>query len=63
MHRKEKLFTTTNKEQRNTTASKQTVGNISPEKYGRAAFEALTFTPGKLSENVLYREANSLKRV
>ena len=59
MQRKEKLFTA----QKDTASSKQQVGTISPEKYGKAAFEGLTFTPSKLSENVLYREASSLKRV
>lgn len=37
--------------------------NLSPEKYGKGAYAELTFTPSKLADNVLYREASSLKRV
>jgi len=29
--------------------------NLSPEKYGKAAYATLTFTPSKLVDNVLYR--------
>jgi len=36
--------------------------NLSPEKYGKAAWADLTYTPSKLSENVIYREAVTLKK-
>ena len=29
--------------------------NLSPEKYGKAAWADLTYTPSKLADNVLYR--------
>lgn len=29
--------------------------NLSPEKYGKAAFSSLTYTPSKLADNVLYK--------
>jgi hypothetical protein len=29
--------------------------NLSPDKYGKGAFAALTYTPSKLADNVLYR--------
>jgi hypothetical protein len=37
--------------------------NLSPEKYGKGAFADLTFTPSKLADNILYREASNLKRI
>lgn len=37
--------------------------NLSPEKYGKGAYVELTFTPSKLADNVLFREASNLKRV
>lgn len=36
--------------------------NLSPEKYGKAAWADLTYTPSKLAENVIYREAATLKK-
>jgi hypothetical protein len=36
---------------------------LSPDKYGRGAYLNLTFTPSKLSEHVLYREATNLKKI
>jgi hypothetical protein len=39
------------------------VGKLSPEKFGQGAFLDLTFTPSKLTEHVLYREATHLKKV
>jgi hypothetical protein len=39
------------------------IESISPEKYGKGAFLDLTFTPSKLSEHVLYREATHLKKI
>lgn len=29
--------------------------NLSPEKYGKAAWADLTYTPSKLADNVIYR--------
>lgn len=43
--------------------SAEKVDNLSPEKYGRGAYLDLTFTPSKLSEHVLYREATHLKKI
>ncbi|CAM6001298.1 unnamed protein product [Sphagnum balticum] len=37
--------------------------NLSPEKYGKGAYCELTYTPSKLADNVLFREATTLKRV
>ena len=37
--------------------------NLSPAKYGKAAYVNLTYTPSKLKENVLYRETSTMKRV
>jgi hypothetical protein len=37
--------------------------NLSPDKYGKGAFCELTFTPSKLADNVLFREASNLKRI
>lgn len=37
--------------------------HLSPDKYGKAAYVDLTYTPSKLKENVLYRETTTLKRV
>jgi hypothetical protein len=39
------------------------LGNISPEKYGKGAYCDLTYTPSKLADNVLYREASNLKKI
>lgn len=36
---------------------------LSPEKFGKSAYCQLTYTPSKLADNVLFREANNLKRV
>ena len=37
--------------------------NLSPAKYGKAAYVNLTYTPSKLKENVLYRQTSTMKRV
>ena len=37
--------------------------NLSPDKYGKAAFASLTFTPSKLVDNVLYKEATTFKKI
>ena len=39
------------------------VEGLSPEKFGKSAYCQLTYTPSKLADNVLFREANNLKRV
>jgi flagellar motility protein MotE (MotC chaperone) len=36
--------------------------NLSPEKYGKAAWADLTYTPSKLADNVMFREAATLKK-
>ena len=36
--------------------------NLSPDKYGRAAWADLTYTPSKLADNVMYREATTLRK-
>ena len=41
----------------------ETVAGLSPEKYGRAAYQDLTYSPSLLAENVLYREAANLKLI
>ena len=35
--------------------SPEKLHNLSPEKYGKAAYVELTYTPSKLADNVLYR--------
>lgn len=35
---------------------------VSPEKYGKGAYADLSYTPYKLADNVLYREAVTLKK-
>lgn len=37
--------------------------NLSPEKFGKAAYATLSFTPSKLVDNVLYKEATQFKRI
>ena len=39
------------------------LATLSPDKYGKGAFCELTFTPSKLSENIIFREATNLKRL
>lgn len=39
------------------------VGNLSPEKYGRSAFCNLQYTPSRLVDNVLFKEVSALKKV
>ena len=39
------------------------LGSISPEKYGKSAYCDLTYTPSKLADNVLFREASNLKKI
>ena len=36
---------------------------LSPEKYGKAAFSTLTYTPSKLADNVLYKEYSNQKKL
>lgn len=36
--------------------------NLSPEKYGKAAWADLTYTPSKLADNIIYREATTLRK-
>ena len=36
--------------------------NLSPDKYGKAAWAELSYTPCKLADNVLYREATTLRK-
>lgn len=36
--------------------------NLSPDKFGRGAFARLSYTPSKLANNVLYKEALQLKK-
>ena len=35
---------------------------MSPEKFGKGAYADLSYTPYKLADNVLYREAVTLKK-
>ena len=37
--------------------------NLSPEKYGKAAYVDLTYTPSKLADNLLYREVTTMKKM
>lgn len=37
--------------------------NLSPEKYGKGAYASLTFTPSKLVDNILYKEATNFKKI
>ena len=39
------------------------VPNHSPDKYGKGAYYELTYTPSKLADHVLYREASNLKKI
>ena len=36
--------------------------NLSPDKYGKAAWAELAYTPCKLADNVIYREATTMKK-
>lgn len=36
--------------------------NLSPEKYGKAAWAELTYTPSKLADNIIFREATTLRK-
>jgi len=36
--------------------------NLSPDKYGKAAWADMTYTPSKLADNVIFREAVTLKK-
>lgn len=40
-----------------------TLENLSPEKYGKAAFANLTYTPSKLADNVLYKDVSNQKKI
>jgi hypothetical protein len=44
-------------------ASPSKLENLSPNKFGKAAFASLTFTPSKLVDNVLYKEVTTLKKI
>lgn len=37
--------------------------NLSPEKFGKGAYASLTYTPSKLADNVLYKEASNFKKI
>jgi hypothetical protein len=37
--------------------------NLSPDKFGKSAYANLTFTPSKLADNILYKEANTMKKI
>lgn len=39
------------------------LSHISPEKYGKGAFCDLAYTPSKLADNFLYRDATTLKKM
>ena len=39
------------------------LSNISPEKFGKVAFCDLTYTPSKLADNFLFRDATTLKKI
>jgi hypothetical protein len=41
----------------------ESIQGLSPEKFGKGAYCQLTYTPSKLADNVLFREAHSLRRV
>ena len=36
--------------------------NLSPDKFGKAAWADLSYTPAKLADNVMYREVTTLKK-
>lgn len=38
------------------------VEGLSPEKFGRAAFIDMQYTPSKLAENCLFKDVNSMKK-
>ena len=37
--------------------------NLSPEKFGKAAYASLSYTPSKLVDNPLYKEATTFKKI
>jgi hypothetical protein len=37
--------------------------NLSPSKYGKGAFVELSYTPSKLADSVLYRDAITMKKI
>ena len=39
------------------------IEKLSPEKYGKGAYYELTYTPSKLADNILYREASYMKKI
>lgn len=39
------------------------LNNLSPDKYGKAAYLDLTYTPSKLADNLLYREVTTLRKI
>ncbi len=39
------------------------LSHISPEKYGKGAFCDLAYTPSKLADNLLFRDAATLKKM
>ena len=43
-------------------ASPAKLNNLSPEKYGKAAWADLSYTPCKLADNVIFREAATLRK-
>lgn len=43
--------------------SPERLSDLSPQKYGKAAYVELSYTPSKLVENPLYREAATSKKL
>ena len=35
---------------------------LSPEKFGKAAYQDMLYTPSRLADNVLYKDVNSMKK-
>ena len=35
---------------------------LSPEKYGKAAYQDVMYTPSKLADNLLYKEVSAMKK-
>ena len=45
------------------TESPEKLDQLEPEKYGKGAYCDLTYTPSKLADHILFREANYLKKI
>lgn len=39
------------------------LSHLSPQKFGKGAFCDLTYTPSKLADNFLFRDATTLKKI